>query len=177
MSALRAMLLLLVVLAFGGSGNAPEPKNGHPFTLQAPQMTQNELLGKLIGKWEGTSRTWDPPGELADDSEVAGEFANVLDGRFVRHTYEGSFQGKPRHGEELIAFNSVAKTFQSSWVDDFHMNYAIMFSQGESTERGFKVRGEYDDVMAVLNQEIKTTFEQCPKAVFAIKILNNPLGD
>lgn len=40
-----------------------------------------------------------------------------------------------------------------------------------------QVRGEYDDVMAVLNQEIKTTFEQCPKAVFAIKILNNPLGD
>ena len=40
-----------------------------------------------------------------------------------------------------------------------------------------QVRGEYDDVMAVLNQEIKTTFEECPKAVFAIKILNNPLGD
>ena len=40
-----------------------------------------------------------------------------------------------------------------------------------------QVRGEYDDVMAVLDQEIKTTFEQCPKAVFAIKILNNPLGD
>lgn len=40
-----------------------------------------------------------------------------------------------------------------------------------------QVRGEYDDVMTILNQEIKTTFEQCPKAVFAIKILNNPLGD
>ncbi len=40
-----------------------------------------------------------------------------------------------------------------------------------------QIRGEYDDVMTVLNQEIKTTFEQCPKAVFAIKILNNPLGD
>jgi hypothetical protein len=24
------------------------------------------------------------------------------------------------------------------------MNYAIMFSQGESTERGFNVRGDYD---------------------------------
>jgi uncharacterized protein YqgV (UPF0045/DUF77 family) len=40
-----------------------------------------------------------------------------------------------------------------------------------------QIRGEYDEVMAVLNQEIRTTFEQCPKAVFAIKILNNPLGD
>jgi len=39
-----------------------------------------------------------------------------------------------------------------------------------------QLRGEYDDVMAVLQQEVKTTFEQTPKAVFAIKILNNPLG-
>ncbi|MCH8302623.1 MAG: thiamine-binding protein [Proteobacteria bacterium] len=38
-----------------------------------------------------------------------------------------------------------------------------------------QIRGEYDEVMAALNQEIKKTFEQCPKAVFAIKILNNPL--
>ena len=40
-----------------------------------------------------------------------------------------------------------------------------------------QIRGDYDDVMAALNQEIKKTFDQCPKAVFAIKILNNPLGD
>jgi uncharacterized protein YqgV (UPF0045/DUF77 family) len=35
--------------------------------------------------------------------------------------------------------------------------------------------GEYDDVMNALREEIGTTFEQLPKAVFAIKILNNPL--
>ncbi len=40
-----------------------------------------------------------------------------------------------------------------------------------------QIRGDYDVVMAALNQEIKKTFDQCPKAVFAIKILNNPLGD
>ncbi len=39
-----------------------------------------------------------------------------------------------------------------------------------------QIRGDYDVVMAALNQEIKKTFDQCPKAVFAIKILNNPLG-
>lgn len=35
--------------------------------------------------------------------------------------------------------------------------------------------GEFDDVMNALRQEIGATFEQLPKAVFAIKILNNPL--
>jgi len=40
-----------------------------------------------------------------------------------------------------------------------------------------QIRGEFDDVMAVLRQEIGTTFENLPKAVFAIKILNNPIAD
>ena len=40
-----------------------------------------------------------------------------------------------------------------------------------------QLRGEYDQVMGVLSREMKETFEQCPKAVFAIRILNNPLGD
>ncbi len=39
-----------------------------------------------------------------------------------------------------------------------------------------QVFGEYDEVMAALNQEIMTTFESSPKAVFAIKILNNPIA-
>lgn len=76
-----------VFLAFVGSVNAQEPKNEQPGTRQVSRMTQNELLKKLIGKWEGSSRTWAEPGKLFDESKVAGEFVDVLDGRFVRHTY------------------------------------------------------------------------------------------
>ena len=39
-----------------------------------------------------------------------------------------------------------------------------------------QLRGEFDEVMSALQQEVKTTFEQTPKAVFVIKILNNPIG-
>jgi uncharacterized protein YqgV (UPF0045/DUF77 family) len=39
-----------------------------------------------------------------------------------------------------------------------------------------QIRGEYAEVMAALTAEIGTTFEQVPKAVFAIRILNNPVA-
>ena len=39
-----------------------------------------------------------------------------------------------------------------------------------------QVRGEYEKVMAALTKEIGTTFERVPKAVFAIRILNNPIA-
>lgn len=107
-------------------------------------MSHTELFEKLVGRWEGTCCTWFEPDELADESAVTGTIEAVLEGRFLRHTYTGNLQGKPRQGEELLAFNSVSKRFQSAWVDDFHMNYAILFSQGEATERGYSVRGDYD---------------------------------
>ena len=40
-----------------------------------------------------------------------------------------------------------------------------------------QVRGDYDVVMSAVQQEVKTSFERVPKAVFAIKILNNPIAD
>lgn len=36
--------------------------------------------------------------------------------------------------------------------------------------------GEYDVVMGVLKQEIGATFAALPKAVFTIRILNNPIA-
>ena len=39
-----------------------------------------------------------------------------------------------------------------------------------------QLRGDYDVVMPVLTQEIRNTFVNVPKAVFAIKILNNPVN-
>ena len=38
-----------------------------------------------------------------------------------------------------------------------------------------QLRGEFDVVMDALKAEIGETFERLPKAVFAIRILNNPL--
>jgi hypothetical protein len=107
-------------------------------------MPGETLLRSLIGKWDGNCRTWFEPDRLADESRISGEFLDVLDGRFVRHRYEGAIQGKPRHGEELLAFNALTAEFQSAWVDDFHMSGAIMFSRGRRTDRGFAVLGEYD---------------------------------
>lgn len=130
---------LLLVLACGTMGWADEPKTEHSMTTTHP----GEFLESLVGSWEGTCRTWFQPGRLADESEVTGRFEPVLDGKLLRHTYTGSMQGKPRTGEELIAFNSLENKVQVSWFDDFHMNYGLLFSEGKQTENGFEVVGQY----------------------------------
>ena len=104
----------------------------------------SEILQQMVGSWQGTCRTWFEPDKLADESEIKGQIAKAFSDNFVRHTYESQMRGKPRIGEELVAFNSVTKRFQVSWADEFHMNYAILFSEGDSSESGFVVSGKYD---------------------------------
>ena len=52
--------------------------------------------------------------------------------------------------------------------DDLYVDTKSMSTQ---------IRGEYDDVMRALKGEIGATFEALPKAVFVLKILNNPIAD
>lgn len=147
-----ALTLPVAVLSQG----LPEVKTT---PTQREQIMPKELLQSLVGSWQGTCQTWFEPGKLADESQVQGEIRPLLDGRFFRHTYAGMMQGKPRHGEETIALNSITQRFQIVWVDDFHMNYAIMFSEGEATARGFEVMGKYDAAPNVPQWGWRTVFE------------------
>jgi hypothetical protein len=104
----------------------------------------HHLLGRLVGTWVGTTRTWFEPDQLADESPCRGRFRLVLDGRFVVHEYEGLMQGKPLFGMAIIGYHIDASRFTMAWVDSFHMGTATMHSEGEPRDNGFTVLGHYD---------------------------------
>jgi hypothetical protein len=135
-------------------------------------------LKAFVGTWEGPCRTWFEPGKLADESRVRGTMRPILDGRFLRHEYSGTIQGKPRHGEETIAFNAVMRTLEMAWFDDFHMNYGILFSEGGATGRGFAVRGSYAVEPDTPNWGWKTVYELIDRNHLTITAYNvSPDGD
>jgi hypothetical protein len=135
-------------------------------------MTPKELFASMTGSWEGNCKTWFEPGKLEDESTVKGMIEPALGGRFLRHVYEGEIQGKPRHGEEMIAYNGVGKKFETSWIDDFHMNYAILFSQGKAIERGFEVFGKYDTGETTPAWGWRTTYELMGEDDLVIRAYN-----
>ena len=118
-----------------------------------------ELLDSLVGDWTGDSKTWFEPGKLADESEVTGTFTKVFGGQFLRHTYEGSMQGKPRTGEETIVFNAAKQKLEVAWIDSFHMSGGIQLSEGDMTENGFIVFGHYDVAPGQPRWGWKTAYE------------------
>lgn len=148
MSILKIVVLTIsIILASCAIVCAQDQPTGKSGKGEKENIMPKEMFKSITGSWEGTCRTWFRPGELGDESTVKGVIQPMLDGRFVRHTYEGSMQGKPRNGEELLAYNPVTNRYQISWVDDFHMSDAILFSEGEATARGFSVRGNYEPAL------------------------------
>ena len=127
-----AKMLLLSSNSLGVEGNHEE-KTDH-----------KTVFARLTGEWKGQCRTWFKPGELADQCEVTGRISPDFQGQLLRHRYAGEIQGKPRQGEELIAYNGITKMYQTAWVDDFHTGTTIMYSQGAITDKGFQVIGKYD---------------------------------
>ncbi|WP_436717166.1 DUF1579 family protein [Roseiconus lacunae] len=103
-----------------------------------------QLWIRLPGRWHGFCRTWFEPNKLADESEIGGTIEPLINDHFLKHRYRGSINGKARSGEELLAYNEITNQWQCSWLDSFHMSKALMFSQGQPTERGFEVFGQYD---------------------------------
>jgi hypothetical protein len=142
--ALLALLLSIGIRLQAGPGDTNQISAQPPADAGSKPLAPKDLLAGLIGSWEGTCTTWLNSDEPADQSKIKGEIRPMLNGRLVRHTYDSFMLGKPRHGEETLAWNPITKRFQISWIDDFHMRNTILFSEGEPTNRGFLVKGKWE---------------------------------
>jgi len=100
-------------------------------------------LSLLEGSWEGTTKTWFDPEKLEDESPISGTMRLILEGRFILHEYKTSFGGKPITGMALYGFNLDLQKFQCAWIDSFHNNSAIMFSEGKKGDPEMRVLGGY----------------------------------
>lgn len=118
-------------------------------------------LSRLVGNWKGTAKTWFEPPKVEDESPIKGTMRLILGGRFILFEYEGSFKGKPLTGLAIYGYHIELRKFQVAWVDSFHNNTAIMFSQGEKDKDGISVVGSYAYVTPEMEQHWgwRTTIE------------------
>jgi len=138
--------LVLSMLLFAACSTNPAPPSdmSQATDSETPSALGHPFFNRLVGDWEGTVTTWLEPDKIYDESSIRGTFAPAINGRFLRHTYDGFMKDKPRNGEELFAFNPIIKKFEVTWVDSFHMSQAILFSDGSEIENGFSVFGTWD---------------------------------
>jgi hypothetical protein len=105
-----------------------------------------DLIDSLVGEWEGAARTWPEPATLADESPTRGRIRRIGDSPFLLHEYEGTFDGEPREGVEIIGLDleqAEGGASVTAWVDTFHMSTDVMLSRGGPASGRFAVLGSY----------------------------------
>lgn len=98
-------------------------------------------LAAMAGDWQGTTRTWFGPDQLANEAPVTASMRLVLGGRFLLHEYTCTFNGKPESGLALYGYHIDEAQFEAAWIDDFHTGTAIQSASG--TGENFSVTGSY----------------------------------
>lgn len=114
-------------------------------TLQNQSESPHHLLASLAGSWHGTSKLWLEPDKLTNEAPVAGVVQIILDGRFAMFMYQSYIEGEPQHGIFTFGYNTLLDRYETSWVDSYHNNTAIMYCTGRAQENGFSVLGSYPD--------------------------------
>ncbi len=105
----------------------------------------HHFLSQLAGHWQGNSKLWLEPDNLANEASLVGTIQLILDGRFALFLYQSSIDGEAQHGMFTFGYNTTLERYEASWVDSFHNNTAIMFCEGNAKENGFFVLGSYPD--------------------------------
>jgi hypothetical protein len=115
-------------------------------TFEKTSGSPHHFLAQLVGGWAGRTRTWLEPEGVPMESQTQGSIQLILDGRFVLYLYQTSVDGEPQHGLFTFGYNTTLDRYESSWVDSFHNNTAIMFCTGDAKGNGFAVLGSYPDL-------------------------------
>lgn len=133
-------------------------------------------LSRLVGQWEGATKTWFEPDEVADESPYTGRIYPVLDGRFLIYEYQGSLQGKPLSGFAIIGFYLLTNQYQCAWIDSFHMSTGILFSEGISGKMALpvSVTGSYGWEGSDVKWGWRTAFDLSDDDVLTITAYNIP---
>ncbi len=113
--------------------------------VPSPEDSPHAFLRRMSGHWEGESRTWFKPDQLADHSLIRGTVRPVVDGLFVVHEYEGSLKGEPLVGMAVLGYEEARDRYTMAWMDNLHNGTRIMFSEGTDAAdpSRFSVLGSY----------------------------------
>jgi hypothetical protein len=115
-------------------------------TFEQSSNSPHHFLAQLAGGWAGTSRRWGEPEDLMGEAPMIGTIQLVLEGRFALFLYQSAVEGESQHGMFTFGYNTLTDQYETSWVDSWHNNTAIMFCVGIPTENGFSVLGSYPDL-------------------------------
>ena len=85
----------------------------------------HELLKKYVGDWDVDISTWQDPTAKPQMSKGSMKNALILDGRYLKSSFEGTMGGMKFQGLEVIGYDLFKKMYTTFWVDSMSTSFMV----------------------------------------------------
>jgi len=86
---------------------------------------EHELLKKYVGDWDVDISTWQDP--MAGPQTSKGSMKNtlILEGRYLKCSFEGMMGGMKFQGLEIIGYDLFMKMYTTFWIDSMTTSFMV----------------------------------------------------
>jgi hypothetical protein len=92
----------------------------------------HERLQKMVGEWDVAVTAYEAGPDNPVESTAVAKMETMLEGRFLRQTFEGEFNGRKFTGVGISGYDNALKKYVGMWIDNF--GTGIMHLTGEYDE-------------------------------------------
>jgi hypothetical protein len=134
-TAMRLPLLIpFIALTVNSAGhfaqqtNAQDKQEAKPAKEAATTNPEQEILKKWVGNWDATIESTGKDGKSVTNAAKA-TVKLAYGGRWLITDFDGTFNGAPFSGQEVVGYDTVDKKYLLNWID----SAATSFSTGEGS--------------------------------------------
>lgn len=152
----RIRTTMLAVLALALVGLIPASSQDKEPEAPSLLTPAHKLLGSLAGDFDTVTRLWTQPDAEPGESKSSVKRASLLDGLFLRESYELKDSPYAHKGEITWAYNTATKKVQ--YVQLVSTSAAMNVYEGEWDEKAksFTVRSAYKMTWEGVEYDVKT---------------------
>jgi hypothetical protein len=175
--------ILLLASPIWAQQEGEQPEMPSPEQMEAVMKLlqpgeHHEHMAQTVGKWKTVAKMWQMPGAPPTESEGTSEVVAVMDGRYFKTTYDGTFMGQPFNGMGIDGYDNIRKKHVGSWIDT--MGTGIMNYEGTCSDdhKVLTTYAEVDDPMSGQRIKMRQVTTSIDKDHFKYEAFaKNPMGE
>ncbi len=116
-------------------------------TKLATPGEQHKAIAKFAGTWKGHVESVDPMTGKTETSDGTMVSTAVLDGRWLRQEWTGTYGGQPFKGIGYWGYDNAKKEYTSMWTDTWSTSWMNFTGQYDAATKSYTSRGTCDSPM------------------------------
>ena len=148
---------LIAALAPAMQAGDKKDKKDNPFAGLPGPGPEHKILAKCEGTWNAQVKAWFGSKEPTESKGVM-KRKMIMDGRYLRESFTGSFADKKFEGLGVIGYDVDKKKYVMSWVDNFSTGVVINEGTYDPSKKTLTFVGEENTPKGKLRTKDVLTF-------------------